>query len=526
MRKTTLLYISVVAALGLTACKKNFLDRTPLDSYSQSSLFTSANDAIAAVNGCYNGWEDGYNIIYMDCASDNAYGQYPWEGYTTHGNGYITPTDGDAASRWNFTTIQRVNWFMANIDKTPMDSALKHRVKGEARFLRAYQYFVMYELYGDVPLVTTQLTTQEANTVSRTDKATVYKFIMDELTEIAPDLPLSYTGSDVGRITRGAAISLKARLELYTGDYANCITDCKTIMGMGYTLFPNYQDLFRIQNNNNSETILNVQYKENDNPFESLGVMPSSGVGGWGSIDPTQALVDNYEMANGKTITESGSGYNPDDPYKNRDPRLSATIVYPGQLYQGSYYNSINGSGADYYGGNNNSKTAYVPKKYTSNLGDFNDMWNVGLDFPVIRYAEILLTFAEAKIESKQLDGEMYDAIDSVRVRAGMPKVDRTAYATYDKLQTLIRRERRSELAMEGLRWYDVKRWQIGDKVMAGAVYGARTGNVNASTGALTLTGAPIKAEDRVFDPKKNYLWPIPQKEIDVNKNLKQNDLY
>jgi hypothetical protein len=512
--------------ISLSACKKSILDKEPLDKYSTSALWKSSSDALAVVNGCYNNWEDGANVMYMDCASDNAYGQFIWEGYTAVGNGFLSATDTDVINRWKYVNIQRCNWFLANIDPTPMDEVLKRRFKAEVRFLRAYQYFILSQLYGDVPMVTTILDIEASNTIARTPKAEITKFILDELKTIAPDLPTSYSGNDVGRITRGAALTLKGRVELFNKDYANAIADYQTIMGFGYNLFSSYQDLFRIQKENNSEVILDVQYKENDFANGNLGVMLSSSMGGYSSIDPTQALIDDYEMENGKTISDPASGYNANNPYVNRDPRLAATVVFPGQLYNDSYFNSIDKDASDYYLGENNSKTGYIVKKYTSNLSDFSDIWNNGLNMIVMRYAEVLLSFAEAKIESNQIDASVYEAINKVRHRAGMPDVDQTVYNNQATLRTLIRRERRVEFAMEGLRWFDIQRWQIGPQVRSGDVFGARLGTVDENTGALTLTSERIFVEKRNFDPARHYLWPVPQKQRDINKNLTQNPGY
>jgi hypothetical protein len=533
MKKQIIILIIGIAFL-FTSCKKDFLDRQPLDQYSNSSLWTSANDAIAAINGCYSnqkgdyegnpGWENSYNIYYMDCVSDNAYSQFPWEGFQSLGNGYVTPTDGNATNRWSFTTIQQCNWLMGNIDKTPMDSALKRRIKGEARFLRTYQYFIMTQLYGDVPLMTKEITTSEANTITRTPKADVTKFMLSELGDIAPDLPVSYSGADVGRITKGAALSLKARIELYNQDYADCITDCQSVMQLGYSLYPSYQDLFRVANKDNSEVILDVQYKENSTINNwVIGVMPSNSYGGWASIDPTQSLVDAYEMSNGKTIGDPTSGYDPKNPYANRDPRLQETILTPGQSYGGYYYDPLDAGSSDYYLSGNCSKTGYTVKKFAPDLSDYDNIFNTSANAIVIRYAEILLTYAEAKIESGQIDNTVYDAIDQVRVRAGMPKVDQSVYNTQATLRTLVRRERRVELAMEGLRWFDIQRWQIGQQVRAGDVNGALLGSVDPNTGKLTLSSDRIFVETRQFN---NYLWPIPQPQIDINKNLLPNNGY
>ncbi len=550
MKKTLILNISVVL-LSLTGCKKDFLDRQPQDAYSNSSLWTSASDANAALAGVYNGqynpgtpsnysddgngWATATWIVYFDTMTDNAYSQYPWEGFQAYGNGSVNPTTGDANLWNNYTCVQRCNYFLANIGKTPMDATLKAQMIAQVKFIRAYEYFLMSQLYGDVPLITSNLTPAQANAVTRTPKAEVTKFILTELAAATADLPTSYGSADVGHITKGAAIALKARVELYTADYANCITDCQAVMGLGYSLNPSYSDLFRMQNQyTDPEIIAAAQYVEN--PYQNsngvLGVMPSNSMGGWSSINPLQGLVDSYEMKNGKVITDPTSGYDANNPYTNRDPRLAATILYPGAPYlpagssTPSYFDPLDDSSPDYYAsGNNTSPSGYVVKKFTSNLGDFDNLFQSGLNMTVIRYAEVLLSYAEAKIELGQIDGSVYNAINAVRNRAGMPAVDQSVYNSQAALRTLVRRERRVEFAMEGLRFFDIQRWKIGEQVMNGPVYGARLGTVDATTGKYTITGNNLDIETRQFT-SKNYLWPVPQSEININKSLTQNPGY
>ncbi|WP_212006213.1 RagB/SusD family nutrient uptake outer membrane protein [Chitinophaga sp. HK235] len=526
--KKNLLHILLAAALLQTACQKDLLDKTRQDAYTNESLWTSQVAATAALSGCYKDWESSYNIFYMDAVSDNSYSQWPWDNYQHLGNGTASPADPQTVNKWDFTTIQRCNNFLENVDKVKMDDALKTRFKAEARFLRAYKYFNMSQLYGDVPLVIKTLTVQEANTVNRTPRADVRKFVADELAAVALILPEKYEGSDVGRITKGAALSLKARMELYDKNYAACIDDCKKVMALGYNLYPSYTDLFRQSFENNQEVILDIQYKANekDNNNGDVGILPSSSFGGWASLSPTQSLVDAYEMTNGKTIDDPASGYNDSNPFSNRDPRLAASIVYPGLKYEGKFYDPISPKAADYYNEGNNSPTGYIEKKFTAFLSDYPDMWNTGLNIIVIRYAEILLTYAEAQIESGVIDNTVYAAIDAVRSRAGMPLVDRTVYSDVTSLRNLVRRERRVELALEGLRWYDIQRWQIGTTVRSGTVYGTRLGTVDAATGATTFTGDHVVADQRTFNPLRDYLWPVPQKERDINKNLAQNPGY
>lgn len=438
----------------------------------------------------------------------------------------LTPTN-PGNGKWYFGGVFRCNWFLENIEIAPINEDLKNRMKAEARFIRAYQYFQKSQLYGAVPLMTKPVTTEEANTITRTPKAEVVQFVLAELAEIADALPSSYEGGDVGRITKGAALALKARVELFNQNFEDAIASTQSIMDLSvYSLFPSYQDLFRIQNEYNSEIVLDVAYLENTVSLWSLGIMtPHIGRNGWYSVDPTQSLVDAYETISGKTIDDPTSGYDPENPWKDRDPRLKATILVPGESYEGIIFNPLENVSEDYWASYN--YTGYCIKKYTAFLSDFNDIWNSGLNIPLIRYAEVLLTYAEAKIELDQIDNSVYTAIDEVRLRAGLPAVDRSKYATQAEMRELVRRERRVELAMEGLRFYDIQRWQIGDQVMTGPIYGSRLATVDMVSGKVTFTTPDhILNENRVFSPAKNYLWPIPQREIDINPNLSQNPNY
>src|SRR5882724_8510636 len=229
----SLLIISVCASLAAaTGCKKSFLERNPLDSYTNDVLWNSAGDAQTALNGCYATWgksNNGYFSAFADCATDNAFDQFPWENWLGLSAGIATPTNTNY-SKWNFTCIQTCNWFLDNVGRTKMDATLKARFIAEARFLRAYEYFTISQLYGATPLVLHNLSSDSANLVKQSPKADVVTFILSELAAIAPDLPVSYSGGDLGRVTRGAAIALKARIELFNAKYADCITDCQTLM--------------------------------------------------------------------------------------------------------------------------------------------------------------------------------------------------------------------------------------------------------------------------------------------------------
>ncbi|MFH6989431.1 RagB/SusD family nutrient uptake outer membrane protein [Flavobacterium collinsii] len=535
--KKIFLFIFLAAALSLASCQDDFLEKMPKDAYSDASLWSSKADATAALNGCYAGWESGANIIGDDCFTDNGFDQFGWDGYEPMASGLISPGDEWFPNFWSYKTIQRCNWFLSNVDKTPVSSLnedLKNRMKSEVRFLRAYQYYKMTVYYGDVPLVKTSLTPAESKTISRTPKEEVVAFIISELNEITSLLPVNYSGSDIGRITKGAALGLKARIQLIQGDYAGASATSAALMTapFTYTLFPKFEELFRPINHDNQETLLNCQsLKDLNSEWYPIAYAPKS-KGGWSSYVPTQSLVDTYETINGKTIEEDAA-YDPLQPYKKRDPRLDMSIIRPGSLYMGSYFNPYEGDDDYNLAMDNTSQTGYNLKKYISNLDDYRgtdfgtDIDNVGGAVMVIRYAEVLLTYAEAKIELNQLDQSVYDAINKVRSRAGMPNVDKAVYSNQTKMRELIRRERRVELAFEGLRFVDTRRWKIAEQVMPGTVKGILEGSVDASNGNLTLKPNTTKVvTTRVFSNPKHYVLPIKQKEIDINKNLKQNPSY
>ncbi|PZP43956.1 MAG: RagB/SusD family nutrient uptake outer membrane protein, partial [Pseudopedobacter saltans] len=237
---------------------------------------------------------------------------------------------------------------------------------------------------------------------------------------------------------------------------------------------------------------------------------------------------DEYETTNGLPIKNDPS-YNSNNPYFNRDPRLSYSIIYPGMWWNTRYFNSISTAGGDEFynsSNGNRSKTGYCLRKYCAPLADLlhdpgSDVQ--GLNFIVMRYPEVLLTKAEALIELNQNLGEAASLINQVRQRPGvnLPPIVASDQVT---MRSQVRHERRVELAFEGLRWFDMKRWKIAETKMNGSVYGVRPGTVNASTGALTLMGNNITVGDiRVFKADRDYYFPIPQVDIDLTPILKQN---
>ncbi len=405
-------------------------------------------------------------------------------------------------------------------------------MKAEVRFLRAFNYARKMMFFGGVPIITKVLDYGEEKTIPRNTEAEVTTFVVNELADIISILPET---NDKGRITQGAALALKARVELFAKDYVNADKDAKAVMDLQmYDLYPNYEQLFWEKSQSDpardKEAILEVCYSP-PTYASILDPFYTNPEGGWISLAPTQSIVDAYETKNGLTI-QNDPTYNPDKPYENRDPRFYASIIYPGVTWNDRIFNSLEPVGPDeYYNSSkgNLSRTGYCMRKFCPQLVDLPSgdpsAEIEGVSFIVFRYAEVLLTYAEALIEQNKELGLAKAAIDKVRERAGMP-----ASTEMDQvgLRKRVRNERRVELAFEGMRWYDMKRWDIAGTVMNGPVYGVRPGKVNMTTGEVTWSSPNhITVGDvRVFDVKKDYYWPIPQEDVNLAPALVQNPFW
>lgn len=525
-----IIYLIAITVV-FSACEESFLDTAPHDALSPSTFWKTKKDLDLAITGCYNEYQGFSSILYRDCGSDNAYNNFPWEGWTNIGNGILSAAD-PGASYYSFTTINRCNEFLENCDNaTAVPEADRTIYKAQARFLRAYKYYNLTVNYGDVPLITENFDKPEDAKVPRNPQSEVRTFIEDELNDIINILPETYAEADQGKATKGAAQALLMRYYLYFGEYEDALTTANNISG--YSLFPSFNGLFDPSNEQNSEVILSVQHTPDLYQADYTPYLPNS-IGGWSSVVPTQSLVDAFEMIDGKTIEEAEAAgeYDPSNPFVNRDPRLRASIVYPGQVFAENIYRSIEEDSNDYFNkADNASRTGYNFKKYTTfmDLNPSSPYWNMGNDVFIFRYAEVLLTIAEAKVELDQIDSELYNALNAVRERAGMPQVDQTKYATQASLRDLVRNERRVEFAMEGLRRDDVIRWEIAQDVLNGDLMGAKRGVVLETTQPngdynVSMTLPANLIESRSFVAPKNNLLPLPQSAIDKNPQLEPNN--
>ena len=268
---------------------------------------------------------------------------------------------------------------------------------------------------------------------------------------------------------------------------------------------------------------------------------------GFAGLIPSQSMIDSYLCTDGLTIDKSPL-YDPQKPFLNRDPRLNMSCVVPGSIFNGYQYEThkdslqcwnynvtpavrvANQDAINAFA----SFSGYCWRKY-SDMRNPSFLLQSETGIILIRYAEVLLNYAEAKIEANSIDQSVYDALDEVRSRVGMPVI--TPGRSQIELRSIVRIERKSELAFEGLRLYDIRRWQIAEEVLNGPLYGRIPRGLLSSAPVIDENGSPDYSnvanrsdmrviEPRTFNKDKNYLWPIPQFEIDINKNLVQNNGY
>jgi len=516
-----IMFISLTTTL-LLSCSEDLLETVPNDRVSSEIFWQTDNDAIAAANAVYTYLPSAEAVFNWDGMSDIAHITLMWRSESIIEKGSFDASIDKVNNEWDnsYKGIQTANTFLANVDKVQTnDQELIDRLKGEVKVLRAYFYIKLAMLYGDVPLITTPLTIEESKNLTRMPVAQVWDFINQEFTEAAAVLPTSQ--QEKGRITKGAALALKARAMLYAGRYPEAAAAAKQVMDLNvYSLYPSYEKLFSYEAENNQEVILDNQYIEDIRGNSAFGYLAPFSQQARGEVVPTKKAVDAFQMKNGKDISDLGSGFDPMNPYANRDPRLHYSVFVIGdKLPNGETYNSLPGSGtADAIGYSENSTpTGFNIKKYV-NKEDLGEPWDCGINIILMRYAEVLLIYAEAKIEANQIDLSVLDAINQVRQRpdVNMPPITSTSQA---ELRNIIRDERLRELAFEGLRYFDIRRWKIAESILPGIVYGM-TYYSNQENQFKTIS---LPTFVKAFNTNRDYLWPIPQKERELSPQLAQN---
>jgi hypothetical protein len=491
MKRISYMTICLLSLIVAAGCKK-YLDKAPLDSINTSNYYKTAEDAVNAVNAAYQPMQ-----------RPKLYNLRMWTSDIFAGNSVVGAgggTDGiETVQEANFTTdpsnqgvldlwrgpwpgILYCNEVIQQVPGIDMDTTLRNRVVGEAKFLRANYYFILVRYFGDVPLITEPQTPNDDLYPARTPKNQVYDLIEQDLQDAVRLLPRreTYTGSDVGRASKGSALGLLAKVYLTLGDYADVIPLCQQVTDLGYTLNASYADNFDPAHKNGPESLFEVQYSGSTTYgfFDDLnqaswtstfmGPRNTTFVGGaYGWNQPTQEFVDSYEAG---------------------DKRKDLTILYEGcPDFNGNVYKS------SYSTTGYNVRKFLVPTTVSPQYNTSNE------DFPVLRYADVLLMEAEALNETGKTT-EAEAPLNQVRIRAGLPEVHGQSQAD---LRNTILHERRMELAFEGDRWFDLLRIGNGQY---GLDFLHSIGKTNAT--------------------QKNLLMPVPQVEIDANPNLTQNPGY
>jgi len=580
---------------GTTSCKKDFLEKTPLDKFSDAAVWGDPALTGTFVNNIYLGVPYPFTTLMLSSTVDESMAVWDW-GSSNVTKSLMTPSDlsifdntfwtgsmRDQTWAKMYVHIRASNLFLEKIDAVPFDDKTKKdKLKGEVLFLRAFFYHQLVALYGGVPLITKAYTLTDEFAAPRDTYEKCIKFISDECDKAAALLPLT---DDKARATKGAALALKSRTLLYAasdlynsngswaGGFANkdligyaggdrtarwqaAKNAAKAVIDLGiYSLYggespaspqaasQNYGNIFL--NKGNDEDIF-IQFWDvtHDGAWDRGKPGLFNGPNGWhnwGGNTPTGQLADSYEMISGIKFDWNNPAVAA-DPYKDRDPRFYATMLYEGAqwrqrpsdviaadpkgIVQVGFYKKPDGTAVpgldtkkspieDWNGGN----TGYYLRKFIDPKID-HQYNSQDLPWRHFRYAEILLNYAEACL-ALNLEDEAKTYLNKIRKRAGMPLITESGAG----LLARYRNERRVELAYEQHRFYDVRRWMIGPEAYSDAKGVNVNGTINPDG---TITGrsySVITSQARSWNPRF-YLLPIKLDEINRNNKLVQNPLY
>ena len=582
---------TLLAAFAISSCNK-FLDRKPLDASSSATFLSNQAEMEQGLIGTYASamWVIANNTpmhFAIESSTDMAIkrGGNAEDLIAMGDGGPFLVNNAICISSWNqaFKLVQRANQQIVGMEngKANVSAVVYNRIKAEALVLRAWGYFHLMTWFGDVPYYKAMPSVDEVLKAERTPVATIVADLYKDLDEATAAFEAAGTSpvQTIGRVNRGVALGLKAKLAMLIKDFRTAATATKTLIdGNQYGLNPSYQNLFSLngQTANVSREILFAQTYPNDvnepqNWMAVIGV-PRQVTNSQSSHFPSQNLVDQFEGKDGQRIDVS-TVYDPANPRLNRDNRLKWSVYMPGDtmvhfasktaalpynnlrertvfnIYSNTrrkfnwntgVYDNVN-TNNDWIGAQaagiqwqvsatgNIGGVGYVWKKYNDST-QYTFESRVG--FILMRYADILLTYAEAKIELNELDATVLSAINLVRARAGQPAA---VLGSQTAMRTLIRRERAVEFAGEGLRLFDLRRWDIYEKANSGPVVGISLDPaVPAARPSFDANNIPsytasvnqrirFRNQTRNNNNAKYKLWPIPQAEIDNNSKIKQN---
>ncbi len=532
------------------SCSKK-LDKIPLDRFDNETFWTSETNTQLALAGVYRGnilttnaesnptdWWSYNGLIWLEMATDNAYDRRLDNSAVNRlTNGTLINSNAILGNYYtnSYNRIARCNYFLENIDRaTTLTEAKKNRMIGEVRFIRACQYYYMSQYWGSVPLVTRTLTPQEANTLDKAPHQVLVDFVISELTAAAADVPRQkdVPASETGRASKQAVLAFLGRMQLAEGLFEDAANTYKTIIDFGDNIIdPNYSSIFLEANENSSENIFSVQFIPSLLANAIMQHHAPGVLGGWNVLNPLAGLMEAYQFTDGASFLYTDPRYDYKDIGKNRDPRLKYTILYDGAPIKTSFFishpDSTNSLDQVQSPVKQTTQTGYGMRKYIDESFSGNLQNGYGGNLPIVRYAEVLLSYLEAKLEAGHpIDQALLDAtINKVRSRpsVNMPKITVTNATA---LRPILRNERRVELALEGLRYSDLLRWKIADQVLKGDFYG-HPYPVSIRAIRKKNATAPADPYKRWYVTTKNFRkgidehWPIPLAEVNINPNLK-----
>jgi len=565
MKQSRMMFLLAGCLISLLACRKDY-EAIPLEKVTieyvfdkDDSLGTYANKFL---NSIYSKLPGGYNRVggdLLDAASDDAIsGLSGTSGVSQLATGAFTPyaTIGDETPWGNaYAAIRAASIFVSNIDvspvkeKLPNGSSIRYAWKAEARFIRALFYFELLKRYGGIPLMGDKVRELGDDVqVPRSSFTDCVQYIVGECNAIKDSLrpnPVVAPELNSHRVTRGAALALKARVLLYAAsplfngqniEPGNVLTGYTSydkerwklaadaardlINENTFSLLPNFKHIFTTQQN--SEVIFFRQGGNNTTIETTNGPIGFAQVAR-GRTNPTQELVDAFPTDAGLPITDPLSGYNSNDPYAHRDPRLAMSVLYNGARWLNTEIQTFQGGQHISSGAEPGTKTAYYMRKFMGDFENAAQYSNISHDWIFFRYAEVLLNFAEAENEYSGPTAAVYQVLKDLRSRAGITAGDNGMYGlkegmSTEEMRNTIRNERRIELAFEEHRFWDIRRWKT-----AAQVYGKPLHGMSILKEAAVFNYNIVEVFKPVFTAPRMYLYPIPYDEVVKNDNMRQN---
>jgi hypothetical protein len=539
--KKTILFLLLIS---LNACKDDYLSFNFTDGNirNEADIWNSDRNARGFLSNVYFGVFNRYNLdgngSMLSQASDEALNSNLSSNINVFNNdtwGSLRTNDDQYANLYDY--LRRANIFLEKSSGSAISPATDIRIlRGEAFFLRAMFHFELMRRYGPIVLATRSYTISDDLDLPRNSIEEVVAHIVrdcDSASVMARAGGLvDQSAGDKGVVSKTAALALKARTLLYaasplnnpTGDvtkWQRAADASRAVIALNKHSLLTQANLPNLWNYGtlayNSEVIFASQ-TDNNNTLE-LNNAPISFDGARGRTNPTQELVDAFNMrTSGKPITDPTSGYNPNNPYNDRDPRLDLFIIRNNSTFKGRAVETFEGGRDNIPTNLNSTKTGYYMQKFTIQTA----FWGVGTAINVrrpwvlFRYAEILLNHAEALNEAQGPVADVYSSVNQIRARVGMPALP--AGLSKEQMRERIQRERQVELCFEDHRFYDVRRWKLGEQLFNRTVSGMKI----TKTGT-TFTYSRFSVENRIFN-EKMYRFPIPQAELNrAPKNLKQN---